>query len=112
MPVVIEEVRTITAKGRTTVPKSVRQALGVVDGGKIAFRVDARGVSVHRANAEMEDPALRSFLDFLGRDIERRPEAISALSPTLLARIAALTKGMEIDPGEKIDGEVDLPTKG
>ncbi len=43
MPVV-EEVCTIIAKGQTTVPKAVRQALGVGYGGRIAFRV-ARDVS-------------------------------------------------------------------
>jgi antitoxin PrlF len=108
MTAILEETSTITAKGQTTIPKSVRRALGVDYGGKIAFRVDERGVSVHRADPETEDPAIGSFLDFLARDIERRPEAIDALSPTLVARIVALTQGMDIDPGEKIDGEVAL----
>ena len=36
---VVEEVCTITAKGQTTVPKAVRQALGVGYGGRIAFRL-------------------------------------------------------------------------
>jgi antitoxin PrlF len=88
--------------------QSVRQALGVAYGGKIAFRVDERGVSVHRADAETDDPAIASFLDFLARDIEQRPEAIKALSPALVARIAGLTKDMELDPGEEIDDEVAL----
>jgi hypothetical protein len=44
----------------------------------------------------------------LPRAIRLQPEAITALSPALVARIAALTKGMEIDPDEEIDGEVDL----
>ena len=39
MPI-IEEICTITAKGQTTVPKAVWQALGVGYGGRIAFRVD------------------------------------------------------------------------
>jgi antitoxin PrlF len=108
MATILEETSTITAKGQTTIPKSVRQALGVDCGGKIAFRVDESGVSLHRADIEMDDPAIRSFLDFLARDIERRPEAITALSPTLLARIAALTNGMDVDPGETIDGDVAL----
>lgn len=43
---VIEEVCTITAKGRTTVPKAIRQALGVGYGGRIVFRVEDRTVSV------------------------------------------------------------------
>jgi antitoxin PrlF len=108
MAILIQETSTITAKGQTTIPKSVRQALGVDYGGKIAFRVDERGVSVHRADAEADDPAIDSFLDFLARDLKRRPAAIQALSPTLLARIEALTKGMEIDPGDEIDGDVAL----
>ncbi|MGL4438102.1 MAG: DUF2442 domain-containing protein [Bosea sp. (in: a-proteobacteria)] len=44
----------------------------------------------------------------LPRDIERRPEAITPLSPALVARITALTKGMEIDPADEINGDVDL----
>jgi antitoxin PrlF len=103
-----EEISTITAKGQTTIPKSVRQALGVDYGGKIAFRVDERGVSVHRADNETDDPAIDSFLDFLARDIICRPQAIEALSPALAARITALATGMDIDLREEIDGAVAL----
>ena len=46
-PAVVEEVCTITAKGQTTVPKAVRQALGVGYGGRIAFRVERGRVTVH-----------------------------------------------------------------
>jgi antitoxin PrlF len=104
----LEETSTITAKGQTTIPKAVRRALGVDYGGRIAFRVDEHGVSVRRAETDGDDPAIDSFLDFLARDIERRPEAITTLSPALAARIAALTEGMEIDPNAEIDGAVDL----
>ena len=102
------EISTITAKGQTTIPKSVRQALGLDFGGKIAFRIDESGVSVYRADAESEDPALDNFLAFLARDIQRRPEAIKALSPTLAARIASLTEGMVVEPDAEIEGEVAL----
>ena len=108
MATVLEETSTITAKGQTTIPKSVRQALGVDYGGKIAFRVDGQGVSVHRADVETDDPSIASFLDFLARDIKDRPEAITALSPALAARIAELTDGMDVDTNEEIDGEVAL----
>ncbi len=37
---IIEKTSTLTAKGQTTVPKAVRQALGVDYGGKIAFRIE------------------------------------------------------------------------
>jgi len=108
MSPLLEEVSTITAKGQTTVPKSVRRALGVDCGGRIAFRVDDRGVSVHRADAGDGDPAIGSFLDFLARDVGRRPEAIAALSPALAARIAALTQSVDVDPDDRIEGEVAL----
>lgn len=108
MSAMLEEISTITAKGQTTVPKSVRTALGVDYGGKIAFRVDERGVSVHRAEVNNEDPAIDRFLAFLADDIARRPEAVTALTPALAERLAALTEGVKIDLEAPIDGDVDL----
>jgi antitoxin PrlF len=108
MSLLLEEISTITAKGQTTIPKSVRQALGLDYGGKIAFRVDEHGVSVHRADAEHDDPAIDSFLSFLAEDIKRRPGALTALSPALSQRIALLTKGINVDLDAPIEGDVDL----
>jgi antitoxin PrlF len=108
MSAMLEEISTITAKGQTTVPKSVRTALGVDYGGKIAFRVDERGVSVHRAEVDNEDPAIDQFLAFLADDIARRPEAVTALSPGLAERLAMLTDGVKVDLEAPIDGDVDL----
>jgi antitoxin PrlF len=107
MPTTIEEISTITAKGQTTVPKAVRQALGVDYGGRIAFQVTGKGVTVIRAD-EDEDPAIGGFLDFLARDIKDHPERVKAIAPDLAARIAALTDGMDGNPDEAIDGDVAL----
>jgi antitoxin PrlF len=107
MPAAIEEISTITAKGQTTVPKAVRQALGVDYGGRIAFRVTGKGVTVVRAD-EDEDPAIGGFLDFLARDIKDHPERVKAIAPDLAARIGALTDGMDGNPDEAIDGDVAL----
>lgn len=106
MPI-IEEVCTITAKGQTTVPKAIRQALGVSYGGRITFRVEDGTVSVHAAELE-EDPALAPFLALLERDIAARPEALVPFTPELAARMTAATEGVEIDPDAPIDGEVAL----
>jgi antitoxin PrlF len=103
-----EEISTITSKGQTTVPKSVRQALGLSEGDQIAFRVDEAGVTVRRAEETRDDPALASFLAFLAKDIEANPRRLKALSPALAKRMADLTKGMSFDPDEAIDGDVDL----
>lgn len=108
MAALLKEVSTITAKGQTTVPKSVRQALGVDYGGKIAFYVDEHGVSVRRADTEDADPVIGGFLEFLARDMEAHPELIVGFPPALANRIAELTKGMKVDLDAEIDGEVDL----
>ena len=84
MAAIIEEISTITAKGQTTVPKAVRQALGVAFGGKIAYRVEGGRVTVHNPQAEHRDPALAGFLRLIekdiaaGRAIDELPAGIAA----------------------------------
>lgn len=105
----MEEFSTITAKGQTTVPKSVRQTLGVGAGDRVAFRVANGVVTVHRVEEETTDPAIDSFLAFLARDLLERPDRITALTPDLAARITALTVDMTVDDLDApIDGPVDL----
>lgn len=108
MAALLKEISTITAKGQTTVPKSVRQALGVEYGDQIAFFVDEHGVSMRRVDAEDVDPVVESFLSFLAHDMNEHPEAIKAFPPALADRIASLTKGMKVDLDVPIEGEVDL----
>jgi antitoxin PrlF len=104
----IEEVCTITAKGQTTVPKTVRQALGVGYGGRIAFRIEDGTVTVHAADDVEHDPALGPFLALLEREIETHPETLVPLTDALFERIAAITEGVVVDPDEAIEGEVDI----
>jgi len=104
----IEAVCTITAKGQTTVPKAVRQALGVSYGGRIAFRVEDGAVSVHAASEPEADPALGPFLALIEQDIAARPEALAPVSEDLAARIGAATQGVDADPDAPIEGNVDL----
>lgn len=103
-----EELSTISSKGQTTVPKSVRQALGLSEGDQIAFRVDEGGVTLRRADDARDDPALGAFLDFLAKDIASHPAKLKTLSPAMARRMASLTKGMTFDPDEAIEGGVDL----
>jgi antitoxin PrlF len=102
-----EEVSTLTDKGQTTVPKSVRQALGLSAGDKITFHVGEAGVSLRRAD-EASDPAIGSFLSFLARDIERHPKNLKAFPPELKKRLAALVEGVAPDLDAAIEGDVDL----
>lgn len=107
MAVTLEEISTITAKGQTTVPKAVRQALGVDYGGRVAFRVSDGGVTIARAD-EDQDPAIETFLGFLVADIKANPQSVRALSPDLAARIAVLTADMSVNLDDGIDGDVAI----
>jgi len=115
-PALVEEVCTITAKGQTTVPKAVRQALGVGYGGRIAFRIEADAVTVRAlpeaADGEgtAEDPALAPFLALLEADLAARPaEAVRPLPEALADRLEALgTEAGGGDPDAPIEGEVSV----
>jgi antitoxin PrlF len=107
MPI-IEERSTITAKGQTTVPKAIRQVLGVKEGDEIAFRVEGQRVTVVPVGAPHEDLVVGKFLSFLAKDIEKRPEALKSLSKDFAARMEALVKGAKVDLDAPIDGDVDL----
>ena len=103
-----EEFSTISSKGQTTVPKPVRQALGVNEGDQIAFRVDESGVTIRRAEESQDDPAIASFLSFLAKDIEANPRKLTAFPPELAKHIASLVEGVEFDPDAPIEGDVEL----
>jgi antitoxin PrlF len=108
---VIEEVCTITAKGQTTVPKAVRQALGVGYGGRVAFRVEGNNVTIHALPDETGgDPALSPFLTLLAADLAARPaQAVRKLPPALIARVEALADEIgAVDPDASIEGDVAL----
>ena len=107
----VEEVCTITAKGQTTVPKAVRQALGVGYGGKIAFRVEEGRVTVHGlAGTASEDPALTPFLALLAADMSDRAEqAVRPLPAALVRRLETLAAAAgAVEPDDVIEGEVSL----
>ena len=102
-----EEISTLTDKGQTTIPKSVRKALGLGAGDRITFHVGEAGVSLRRADQE-SDPAIGSFLSFLARDIERHPENLKAFPSELKKRLAGLVDGVAADLESTVEGDVDL----
>lgn len=104
---VIEEVATLTSKGQITLPKPVRQALGVGAGGKVSFRIDGSRIVVTRAAATAHiDPAIGGFLALIERDLSRG-ERISALPP-VLAKSLKRALARKVDRTEEIEGEVGL----
>lgn len=104
---VVEEVCTITSKGQTTIPRSVRQALGVGQGDRIAFRIEGGTVTVQAAD-DGHDPALGPFLDLLAADMTANPARLTPLSEADQARLLALTTGLPVDLDQEIEGPVSL----
>jgi antitoxin PrlF len=103
----IEETSTITAKGQTTVPKAVRKALGVTYGGKIAYRVEPGGVTLHNAEAEHADPALGAFLQLVEKDIAAGRN-VRPLPGELMTLMRRVLKRVKVDLDAPIAGKIDL----
>jgi len=102
----IHEVATLTSKGQITLPKSIRQALGVDTGGKVAFDLRGGEVVVTRADADHEDPAIGAFLGLLEADI-RAGRHVQSL-PDDLARAMLANAHHAVNLDEDIEGEVAL----
>jgi len=103
----IHEVATLTSKGQITLPKPIRQALGVDAGGKVAFDLKGGRVIVTRVTDEPhQDPAIGSFLALLEKDIQSGRH-ITAL-PDELARSMLARLGKQVDLNEDIQGDVAL----
>lgn len=104
---IVEELCTITSKGQTTIPRSVRRALGVGRGDRIAFRIEGNTVTIQAAD-DGHDPALGPFLDLLAADMAANPAALRPVTQGQYDRLRALTEGVPADPDQDIEGPVSL----
>jgi len=125
----IHEVSTLSARGQVTIPKPVREAMGVDAGARLSFEVldDRRvvlapamaGAGVRRetvgqaAPADDDDepygPALGPFLGLLDKEIDAR--RVYDLPPDLERSMLALlndSRLASLDWNEEIVGEVAL----
>ncbi|WP_445496622.1 type II toxin-antitoxin system PrlF family antitoxin [Photorhabdus sp. SF281] len=100
----IYELATLTSKGQITLPKSIRQALGVNTGSKLAFELRDGEVVVTHVGVEHEDPVIVAFLDLLSADIQDGYH-VSSL-PKELDEAMQYNVGQIIDLNENIDGNV------
>jgi len=94
---------TLTERYQTTIPKGVREALGLRSGDKLTYRVEGDRVVVARASAESHDPWLGPFLDLIERDIRDRPAAPRPMTKAYVADLAALVAGVETDLGAALE---------
>ncbi len=103
----IKETTTITSKGQITLPKLVRQALGVTTGSKVLFSVRNGEVVVTRAeDVNHQDPAIEAFLGVLERDI-RAGKNVQTL-PEDLAKSMLAYSDKKVDHDEAIEGDVAI----
>ncbi|MBS4096910.1 MAG: type II toxin-antitoxin system PrlF family antitoxin [Sulfuricella sp.] len=103
----IHEIATLTSKGQITLPKPIRQMLGIEAGGKVAFDLRGSEVVVTRADSEEHvDPAIGAFLSLLESDI-KSGKHVGAL-PDDLAQAMLANLHHAVDPGEEIIGDVEL----
>ena len=90
---------TLTDRYQTTVPETVRRTLKLRKRDKIHYTIRPGGeVVLTRAEAaDVDDPVLGQFLDFLARDIASHPERLKTLDAGFVQRVQALVAGVEID---------------
>lgn len=103
----IHQVATITSKGQITLPKPIRQALGIDVGDQIAFDFNGQSITVSRVEAhEHSDPAIAQFLAMLERDLEAGKNVI----PLSSGLASSLQKALKypVDLNKEIDGDVSL----
>ena len=81
MPTILGVQSTLTDRYQTTVPETVRRALGLGKRDKIHYSIRPSGevVLTRAASDEGEDSVLGQFLDFLARDLSIHPERLKAL---------------------------------
>ena len=99
MAAILEVESTLTDRYQTTVPETVRRALGLGKRDKIHYTIRPGGeVVLSRVEiAEEDDPVLGRFLDFLSRDIANHPERLQSFDASFMQRLQSLTGGIDVD---------------
>lgn len=103
----IHEIATVTSKGQVTLPKAIRQALGLDAGSQIAFEVRGSEVVVSRTgDSSHEDPAIAGFLALIEKDIAAGRNTTSL--PDDLARAMLEAARQPAPSDDEIEGDVAL----
>jgi antitoxin PrlF len=81
MPATLEIESTLTDRYQTTIPDTVRKALGLSKRDKLHYSIRPGGeVLLTRADTSNDDdPAISAFLTFLAQDITAHPDRLHAL---------------------------------
>lgn len=99
---------TLTDRYQTTVPEAVRRALNLGKRDRIAYTIRPDGgVELQRADAggAEDDPVLQSFLSFLARDMQTRPDRLTQIDADLAARLERLVGDVDLDLDQPLPAE-------
>ena len=107
MATAIDVESTLTDRYQTTLPTTVRRALGIGKRDKIHYTIRANGevVLTKATRAEGGDPVVGAFLSFLARDMANHPEQIRSLNADLVTRIRSLTADVEVDLDQPLSAD-------
>ncbi len=109
MATTLEAESTLTDRYQTTVPETVRRALGLGKRDKIHYSIRPSGdVVLTRVDAsEDDDPVLGQFLGFLASDIANHPERLQGLDAGLVQRLKTLVGDIEVDLDAALSADDD-----
>jgi len=107
MPATLEVESTLTDRYQTTVPETVRRALGLCKRDKIHYSIRPSGdvVLTRVETTENDDPVLDQFLGFLARDLANHPEHLQAVDAGLVRRLQSLVGGAQVDLESPLSAE-------
>lgn len=106
MATTFEVESTLTDRYQTTVPETVRRALGLKKRDKIHYSIRPDGgVILTRAEATEDDPVLGQFLNFLAHDIATNPQRLQVVDADLIARLDELVGDAEVDLDQPLSAE-------
>lgn len=95
---------TLTDRYQTTIPETVRRALGIGKRDKLHYILQPDGAVLLTSgqNSDDDDPILSQFLIFLAKDMAEHPTHMQTVSSELLHRIQSLVGGIDIDLNEPL----------
>ena len=94
----IQATSTLTDRYQTTIPDTVRKALGLTKRDQLLYTVLPNGeIRVQKADTVNDDVALNAFLQLLEKDIMENPQNLVPLAKERLAYWRSLGDGKEID---------------
>ena len=103
----IEKTCAVTRKGQTTLPLSVRQILGVAEGGRILVRAEGHRISIEAVGGEHRDPAIGAFLRLIANDIAAGRN-IGGIPETTLQALKQISADEDVNLEDAIEGDVCL----